>query len=94
MTISFAAIFSLVVQERVGARIGSFLLWPMLAMGVASLLTWLWTDDLRLYFCAQFFPVLGAILSGRGVDGAVRTLSGKIHARTLLAHCRRPLRLG
>jgi Ceramidase len=56
MTISFAAIFSLVVQERVGARIGSFLLWPMLAMGVASLLAWLWTDDLRLYFWAQFFP--------------------------------------
>ena len=56
MTISFAAIFSLVVQERVGARVGSFLLWPMLAMGVASLLAWLWTDDLRLYFWAQFFP--------------------------------------
>jgi hypothetical protein len=56
MTISFAAIFSLVVQERVGARIGSFLLWPMLAIGVASLLAWLWTDDLRLYFWAQFFP--------------------------------------
>jgi Ceramidase len=56
MTISFAAIFSLVVQERVGARIGSILLWPMLAIGAASLLAWLWTDDLRLYFWAQFFP--------------------------------------
>jgi hypothetical protein len=56
MTISFAAILSLVVQERVGARIGSFLLWPMLVIGVASLLAWLWTDDLRLYFWAQFFP--------------------------------------
>ena len=56
MTISFAAIFSLVVQERMGARIGSILLWPMLAIGVASLLAWLWTDDLRLYFWAQFFP--------------------------------------
>jgi hypothetical protein len=56
MTISFAAIFSLVVQERVGARIGSILLWPMLVIGVASLLAWLWTDDLRLYFWAQFFP--------------------------------------
>lgn len=56
MTISFAAIFSLFVQERVGARNGAFLLWPMLAIGVASLLAWLWTDDLRLYFWAQFFP--------------------------------------
>ncbi|HUO00958.1 MAG TPA: ceramidase domain-containing protein [Bradyrhizobium sp.] len=41
MTISFAAIFSLVVQERVRARIGSILLWLMLAIGVASLLAWL-----------------------------------------------------
>jgi hypothetical protein len=56
MTISFAAIFSLVVQERVRARIGAILLWPMLAIGIASLLAWVWTDDLRLYFWAQFFP--------------------------------------
>jgi hypothetical protein len=61
MTISFAAIFSLVVQERVGARVGSILLWPMLAIGVASLLAWLWTDDLRLYFWAQFFPAVALI---------------------------------
>ena len=61
MTISFAAIFSLVVQERVGARVGSILLWPMLAIGVASLLAWLWTDDLRLYFWAQFFPGVALI---------------------------------
>ena len=61
MTISFAAIFSLVVQERMGARIGSILLWPMLAIGVASLLAWLWTDDLRLYFWAQFFPGVALI---------------------------------
>jgi Ceramidase len=61
MTISFAAIFSLVVQERMGARVGSILLWPMLAIGVASLLAWLWTDDLRLYFWAQFFPGVALI---------------------------------
>src|SRR5215813_10130607 len=56
MTISFAAIFSLIAQERVGGRVGSILLWPMLAIGIASLLVWLWTDDLRLYFWEQFFP--------------------------------------
>jgi hypothetical protein len=58
MTISFAAIFSLVVKERIGARIGAMLLWPMLALGAAGLLAWLWSDDLRLYFWAQFFPGL------------------------------------
>ena len=56
MTVSFAAIFALVVKERVGERAGDFLLWPMLAIGAASLLLWLWTDDLRLYFWAQCFP--------------------------------------
>jgi Ceramidase len=56
MTISFAAIFALVVKERVGARVGAVLLWPMLVIGIASLLLWVWTDDLRLYFWAQFFP--------------------------------------
>jgi Ceramidase len=56
MTISFAAILALVVKERVSARAGAVLLWPLLAIGVLSLLRWLWTDDLRLYFWAQFFP--------------------------------------
>ena len=56
MTISFAAIFSLIAQERMGETVGAILLWPMLAIGVASLLIWLWTDDLRLYFWDQFFP--------------------------------------
>lgn len=61
MTISFAAIFSLIVQERVGRKVGSILLWPMLAIGIASLLVWLWTDDLRLYFWEQFFPVVALV---------------------------------
>jgi hypothetical protein len=56
MTVSFAAILSLVVTERLGARFGAVLLWPMLAIGVASLVVWVLTDDLRLYFWAQFFP--------------------------------------
>jgi hypothetical protein len=65
MTISFAAIVSLVVKERIGARIGTMLLWPMLALGMVSLLIWLWADDLRLYFWEQFFPgvVLMALLA-------------------------------
>ena len=61
MTISFAAIFSLVVEERVGRKVGSILLWPMLAIGIASLLIWLLTDDLRLYFWEQFFPMVALV---------------------------------
>jgi hypothetical protein len=32
------------------------LLRPLLAIGIFSLLLWRWTDDLRLYAWAQFFP--------------------------------------
>jgi hypothetical protein len=56
MTLSFMAILSVVVQERVNARVGAVLLWPLLAVALFSLLLWRWTDDLRLYAWVQFFP--------------------------------------
>jgi hypothetical protein len=37
-------------------------LWPSLAIGLFSLLLWRWTDDLRLYFWAQFFPCVALLL--------------------------------
>ena len=62
MTFSFAALLALIVSERVSEPAGAVLLWPALATGVFSLLLWLWTDDLRLYFWVQFFPALAAAL--------------------------------
>src|SRR5262252_6718389 len=62
MTVSFASILALVVEERVNARVGATLLWPALAVGLFSLLYWRWTDDLRLYFWVQFFPGLAVVL--------------------------------
>ena len=56
MTLCFAAILAAVVEERVDARAGAMLLRPLLAIGIFSLLLWRWTDDLRLYAWAQFFP--------------------------------------
>jgi hypothetical protein len=61
MTFAFAAIFALVVEERIGERAGTILLWPMLVVGVSSLFVWLWSGDLRLYFWAQFFPGLALL---------------------------------
>jgi Ceramidase len=61
MTLSFAAILAIVVEERVNARAGAILLWPALAIGLFSLLLWLWTDDLRLYFWVQFFPCVALL---------------------------------
>ncbi len=58
MSIAFMAILANVVEERIDARVGRLLLWPLVALGVASLLVWLRTDDLRLYAWVQFFPCL------------------------------------
>jgi hypothetical protein len=62
MTLSFMAILSVVVRERVNARVGAILLWPSLAVALFSLLLWRWTDDLRLYAWVQFFPYFALLL--------------------------------
>ncbi len=62
MTLCFAAILAAVVEERVDAKAGAMLLRPMVAIGIFSLLLWRWTDDLRLYAWAQFFPFLALVL--------------------------------
>jgi len=63
MSIAFMAILANVIEERIDERVGKLLLWPLVALGVVSLLIWLRTDDLRLYGWVQFFPcvVLPAI---------------------------------
>lgn len=61
MTLSFMAILAIVVEERVSAAAGSILLWPLLALGVFSLLLWRWSGDLRLYVWVQFFPALALL---------------------------------
>jgi hypothetical protein len=58
MTLCFMAILASAVEERVNARMGAVLLWPLLVTGVFNLLLWRWTGDLRLYIWVQFFPCL------------------------------------
>ena len=58
MALSFMAILSFVIEERVDAKTGAMLLWPLVAVGVVSLLVWRWTGDLRLYVWVQFFPCI------------------------------------
>jgi len=56
MSISFMAILALAIEERLDAKAGAVLLWPLIGIGVFSLLLWRWTGDLRLYGWVQFFP--------------------------------------
>lgn len=62
MTLCFAAILAAAVEERLDAKAGAMLLRPLVAIGIFSLLLWRWTDDLRLYAWAQFFPCLALVL--------------------------------
>lgn len=56
MSVAFMAILSNVIEERIDPKVGRALLWPLVALGIASLLIWRQTDDLRLYGWVQFFP--------------------------------------
>jgi hypothetical protein len=78
MTLAFMALFSALVGEHLDLRTGRALLWPLLAVGLASVLWWAWTEaqgrgDLRPYAAVQFLPLLlipGGLLAfplpGRG----------------------------
>ena len=47
MTISFMAFFAALLAERVSERAGNWLLMPLLAAGIGSVVYWHYTDDLR-----------------------------------------------
>jgi hypothetical protein len=63
MTLSFMAIFSILIVERVRPSVGYALFRPLVVLGVASVLYWIWTEsrgagDLRWYLLVQFYPLL------------------------------------
>ena len=63
MTVAFMSLFAIIIAEFVSQRIAKRLLWPMVIMGVASVIYWLWSEsvsagDLRFYALIQFLPML------------------------------------
>ncbi len=63
MTISFMAYFSFIVSFHVNQRAGAAALWPLLVIGMASVLYWSYTEaagvgDLRFYAVVQFLPMI------------------------------------
>ena len=63
ITIAFMGIFSFIICEHINHRIGSRLLWPLLVVGILSVLYWNYTEnqgagDLRWYALVQFLPIL------------------------------------
>jgi hypothetical protein len=63
MAVAFMALFSAVLRDRTSLNRGGALLWPLVALGVASVLYWAWTEangrgDLRPYALVQFLPLV------------------------------------
>jgi hypothetical protein len=63
MSAGFMALLSLVLGERVSWQLSQRLLWPLVIIGVGTVVYWAWTEtrgagDLRPYALVQFLPVL------------------------------------
>ena len=62
MTIAFAGVFGAVVGERVSTRSAFIALAAMLAIGLASVMHWKYTDNVMPYVAVQFGGIAGLIL--------------------------------
>jgi hypothetical protein len=63
MAVGFMGLLAALIAERVDPRAGLWLLGPMVALGVGSVLHWHLTEragvgDLRPYYFVQFYPLL------------------------------------
>lgn len=63
MAVAFMALFCAVLRDRTPFNRNGALLWPLVGLGVASVLYWAWTEanghgDLRPYALVQFLPLV------------------------------------
>ncbi len=63
MTLSFMAFFAFVLSVHLSERLGRVLLWPLVVLGISSVLYWAHTEsinagDLRFYAVVQFLPMI------------------------------------
>jgi hypothetical protein len=58
MTLGFMSLLAAVIAERIGARAGLRLLWPLVLAGAGSVAWWRWTGNLWPYGAAQYFSIV------------------------------------
>jgi len=58
MTLAFMSLLAANISERIDVRAGRRWLWPLLAMGAASVWWWRWRDNLWPYAAVQYFSLL------------------------------------
>lgn len=81
MTIAFMSLVAAVAGERIDPRWASVLLWPLVLLGLASVVYWRWSalagfENLRPYFAVQFGSIavvlaLAALYRSRYTHGAL-----------------------
>jgi len=80
MTIAFMPLFTVILGEHVSEKLAARLFWPLLLVGIASVIYWDYTEsrgagDLRLYALVQFLPMIlipAMLLSYRSVFDPTR----------------------
>ena len=63
LTLVIMPFFAATIAERVSAKAGLWLLFPLVAVGLGSVIYWHWSEaqgagDLRLYILVQYYPML------------------------------------
>ncbi len=58
MSVGFMGLLVAVLSEHVNPKLERLLLLPAILLGIASVMVWHYTDDLRLYAWVQFMPLL------------------------------------
>ncbi len=58
MTIAFMGFFSFLISTYISRKAGKQILWPLVAIGLMSIVYWKFSGDLRLYVLVQFLPII------------------------------------
>lgn len=58
MTLAFMSLFSIIISEFISIKLGRFILFPTLMLGLFSVWYWGFSDDLKLYVLVQSLPIL------------------------------------
>lgn len=64
ITIAFMSVFAAMLAERINFRLGYYLLWPLVLLGISTICYWYYSEwigrgDLRPYIAIQLIPLLG-----------------------------------
>lgn len=62
MTMAFMGFFSFLISAYISKRAGQQILWPLVGVGIMSIVYWQFSGDLRLYVLVQFLPIVLTLL--------------------------------